>query len=121
VYGYNPSTIAIAWYADATMGTVLWYFHHFIPEIGLFPFLQKHKEIKYNTARKWIMGIVVPAGGMGFFLYTFYLGILGDLVEPFFGAFLAAVILLVFSAAYVLYKRAKGTLGESVVSMRVGE
>ncbi|AEE93219.1 Probable cationic amino acid permease [Acidianus hospitalis W1] len=33
-YGYNPNTVETAFYVAGTLSTILWYFHHFIPEMG---------------------------------------------------------------------------------------
>jgi amino acid transporter len=121
IYGYSISTITIAWFAAGAGGTVVWYFHHFIPEFGLFPYINKHKELKYSFARKWIIGIVVPLGGTALFLYTFYLGIVSDLLEPYFSFMLIAVAALLGIVIYVTYKAKTNKLGESTVSYMAAE
>lgn len=121
VYGYNVNTVTTAWFAVGSGGTVVWYFHHFIPEFGLFPYINRHKELKYSTFRKWIVGLVVPIGGTALFVYTFYLGILSDLLEPYFSFMLAAVISLLGVFVYVLYKAKTNKLGESTVAYMAAE
>lgn len=121
VYGYNVNTVTTAWFAAGAGGTVVWYFHHFIPEFGLFPYLNKHKEIKYSPFRKWVIGLVVPIGGTALFVYTFYLGIVSDLLEPYFSFMLAAVASLFGVFFFVLYKAKTNKLGESTVAYMAAE
>ncbi|BFI75936.1 APC family permease [Sulfurisphaera ohwakuensis] len=120
-YGYNPNTVELSFYVAGTLSTILWYFHHFIPEMGLYAFLRKHKEFKFSKIRKLISGLIVPVGGVAFFLYTFYEGIIGDLVEPYFAAVIIGFLLILFALIYTLYKRRKGALGESVVLYYISE
>ncbi|BDB99748.1 hypothetical protein [Saccharolobus caldissimus] len=120
-YGYNPNTVATSWYVVATASSILWYFHHFVPEFGLFGFLQKHKEVRFSIARKYVSGLIVPIGGMALFLYTFYQGIISDLVEPYFAFVIVSAILLIGDLIYVLIKKRKGQLGESVVEYMLAE
>lgn len=121
VYGYNVNTVTTAWFAVGSGGTVVWYFHHFIPEFGLFPYINRHKELKYSSFRKWVVGLVVPIGGTALFVYTFYLGILSDLLEPYFAFMLAAVISLLGIFIYVVYKAKANKLGESTVAYMAAE
>lgn len=120
-YGYNPNTVATSWYAVATASSILWYFHHFVPEFGLFGFLRKHKEVRFSIVRKYVSGLIVPIGGMALFLYTFYQGIISDLVEPYFAFVIVSAILLIGDLIYVLIKKRKGQLGESVVEYMLAE
>ncbi|TRM98835.1 APC family permease [Sulfolobus sp. F1] len=121
IYGYNASTVAVTWYTDATIGTIIWYFHHFIPEVGLFNFIRKHKEISYSKIRLWIVGLIIPVIGIVFFAYTFYEGIIGDLAEPYFGALILATAVIIGSLGYIVYKWRKNDLGESWVLKNVSE
>ena len=120
-YGYSATTIATAWFVTGTAATIVWYFHHFIPEFGLFAYVKKNKNIKYSRARLWIVGMIVPILGMILFLYTFYEGIISDLVEPYFAFVIASAIALIGVALYVIYKARTNSLGESVVSYMVAE
>jgi len=120
-YGYNATTIATAWFAAGSAGTIVWYFHHFIPEFGLFTYVRKNKNIKYSRARLWITGMTVPIIGMVLFIYTFYEGIISDLVEPYFALVMLAVAALIGTALYVIYKARTNSLGESVVSYMAAE
>ncbi|ARM75464.1 APC family permease [Acidianus manzaensis] len=120
-YGYNANTVELSFYVAGTLSTILWYFHHFIPEMGLYAFLRKHKEFKFSKLRKIISGLVVPIAGIAFFIYTFYEGIIGDFVQPYLTAVVIGAILILFSIIYTLYKRNKGELGESVVLYNISE
>lgn len=120
-YGYNIGTVTTAWFAVGSGGTVVWYFHHFIPEFGLFPYLNRRKELKYSPLRKWVVGLVVPIGGSALFVYTFYLGILSDLLEPYFAFMLAAAVSLLGVFIYVVYKAKTNKLGESTVAYMAAE
>ncbi len=120
-YGYNPTTVELSFYVAGTLSTILWYFHHFIPEMGLYAFLRKHNEFKFSILRKLVSGLIVPIGGIAFFIYTFYEGIIGDLVEPYFAVVVIGFVLIVLALAYTLYKRGKGELGESVVLYNISE
>ncbi|MEM0050449.1 MAG: APC family permease [Candidatus Micrarchaeia archaeon] len=121
IYGYSISTVTTAWFLGGAAGTIVWYFHHFIPEFGLFPYLRKHKEIKYSIGRRWIIGLIIPIAGTALFIYTFYVGIISDLVEPYFAFLIADVIVLVMLAFFVYYKAKKKALGDSVVSYMAAE
>lgn len=120
-YGYSPTTITVAWFLAGAAGTIIWYFHHFIPEFGLFPFLRKHPEIKYSSGRKIIMGLVIPLVGTSLFIYTFYVGVVADLVEPYFAFVIVDTVILISIAVYVVYKKWKGDLGESTVNYLAAE
>ncbi len=120
-YGYNPSTVVLGFFVAGTTSTILWYFHHFIPEFGLFAFLNKHKEIKYSKTRKLLAGLVVPLAGTILFVYTFYEGIIGDLVEPYFAFVILAAVIVVAVLVYTYYKKKVGELGESTVGYMVAE
>ena len=120
-YGYNATTIATAWFVAGTAATILWYFHHFIPEFGLFGYVWKNKNIKYSRARLWIVGMLIPILGMILFLYTFYEGIISSLVEPYFAFVIISAIALIGAALYVVYKARTNSLGESVVSYMAAE
>ena len=121
VYGYSADTVALVWPVTATIGSLTWYFHHFIPELGLWGFLRKHPEIKWSAFRKYVAGLIVPIAGIAFFTYTFYEGIISNLVEPYFAAVLVALISMAGAAIYVAYKARKGDLGESVVHYMLAE
>jgi len=121
VYGYNVNTVTTAWFAAGAGGTIIWYFHHFIPEFGLFPYLTRNKGIRYSAIRKWVVGLIVPIGGTALFVYTFYLGIISDLLEPYFAFLLAAVIALFGILIYVIYRASRGKIGESTVSYMAAE
>jgi amino acid transporter len=120
-YGYNASTVADCFYVAGTASTILWYFHHFVPEFGLFTFLGKHKDIKFSRARRYISGLIVPIAGGALFVYTFYLGIVSDLVEPYLAFLISALLIIVGVIIYTIYKAKKGELGESTVNYMVAE
>ncbi|MEM0173575.1 MAG: APC family permease [Sulfolobaceae archaeon] len=120
-YGYTPNTFALSFFVAGTSSTILWYFHHFVPEFGLFAFLRKHKEIKFSTFRKYVGGLVIPIGGMALFIYTFYLGIVSNLVEPYFSFVIASLLIIAGVLIYTVYKSIKGELGESTVNYTVAE
>ena len=120
-YGYNPDTIVLGFFVAGTTSTILWYFHHFVPEFGLFSFLGKHKEIKYSAKRRLVAGLVIPLAGTTLFIYTFYEGIIGDLVEPYFAFVILASSIVIATLLYTFYKQRKGELGESTVGYMVAE
>ncbi len=120
-YGYNVETVTTAWFAVGAGGTIVWYFHHFIPEFGLFPYINKHKDIKYSLVRKWVIGLVVPIAGTALFVYTFYLGIVSDLLEPYFSFMVAAISALFAILLYVIYKSRTNKLGQSTVAYMAAE
>lgn len=105
----------------ATAGSIAWYFHHFIPEVGLWGFLRRHPEVKWSTLRKYLSGLVIPIAGIAFFIFTFYEGIISNLAEPYFAMVLAAIIPTAGAAIYVAYKARRGELGESVVNYMLAE
>ena len=120
-YGYTPSTVADCFYVGGTASTILWYFHHFIPEFGLFTFLGKHKELKFSQARRYVSGLIIPVAGGVLFVYTFYLGIISDLVEPYLAFVVLAVLILIAIIVYTIYKKIKGELGNSTVEYMMAE
>ena len=120
-YGYNLATITTAWFVCGSAGTILWYFHHFIPEFGLFPFLNKNSEIKYSIFRKWVIGLALPIGGTVLFIYTFYLGIVSDLAEPYFAFLIVDVIILLVIFAFIVYKVKTKSMGGSAIEYMVAE
>lgn len=120
-YGYSPTTVTVAWFAAGTAGTIIWYFHHFIPEFGLYPFLRKHPNLKYPAFRKYVAGLIVPIGGTALFIYTFYVGIVADLVEPYFAFVIVDTIILIVIAFFVAYKGHRGEIGDSTVSYMAAE
>ncbi len=120
-YGYNLTTITTAWFVCGSAGTILWYFHHFIPEFGLFPFLNKNSEIKYSVFRKWIIGLALPIGGTALFIYTFYLGIISDLAEPYFAFVIMDVIILLVILLFIIYKVKTNSIGGSTIEYMVAE
>ena len=120
-YGYNANTVADCFFVAGTASTILWYFHHFVPEFGLFTFLGKHKEIKFSKARRYSSGLIIPIAGGALFVYTFYLGIISDLVEPYLAFVIVALLIIVLIIGYTIYKSHKGELGESTVNYMVAE
>jgi amino acid transporter len=120
-YGYNANTVADCFFVAGTASTILWYFHHFVPEFGLFTFLGKHKEIKFSKARRYTSGLIIPIAGGALFVYTFYLGIISDLVEPYLAFVIVALLIIVVIIGYTIYKYHKGELGESTVNYMVAE
>lgn len=120
-YGYNANTVADSFFVAGTASTILWYFHHFVPEFGLFTFLGKHKEIKYSKLRRYITGLIIPLGGGALFVYTFYLGIVSDLTEPYFAFVVTSLVIIIGVIIYTAYKARKGQLGDSTVNYMVAE
>ncbi|AMD31297.1 APC family permease [Acidilobus sp. 7A] len=121
VYGYNTSTVAVAWYVMGTASSITWYFHHFVPEFGLFPYLRRHPELRFSAARKVISGLLFPVLGTALFVYTFYEGVISDLAEPYFAFVAASLSVMAGVAAYTAYKARAGQLGESVVTYMAAE
>jgi amino acid transporter len=120
-YGYSLTTITTAWFVCGSAGTILWYFHHFIPEFGLFPFLNKNSNIKYSLFRKWIIGLALPIAGTALFIYTFYLGIISDLAEPYFAFVIVDLIILLGILSFIVYKVKTKSIGGSTVEYMVTE
>ncbi|ADL19823.1 Probable cationic amino acid permease [Acidilobus saccharovorans 345-15] len=116
VYGYNPNTVAVAWYVMGTASSITWYFHHFVPEFGLFPYVRRHPELGFSKLRLAVSGLAFPVLGTALFVYTFYEGVVSDLVEPYFAFMVTSLLVVVGIAAYTAYRASKGALGESVVS-----
>jgi len=117
IYGYNPNSIAVAWFVSGTISTLFWFLHHFIPEVGLYPFIRKHRKyIKFSTGRIIVSSLIVPIVATAMFIYIFYLGIVSDLVEPYFGALIGVVILTFVLLGYVIFKYYRHTIGSSAVS-----
>ncbi|MFP3171025.1 MAG: APC family permease [Sulfolobaceae archaeon] len=114
IYGYNETSMFYAAFATFTTAVILWYFHHFIPDISLYFYIQKHK-IKVSLVRKIITAVITPAFGVIIFSYAFYAGIVSSLVEPYFSFVILGLLIAVFAAIYVVYKAKRGELGESVV------
>jgi len=121
IYGYNPTTITVAWFLAGAAGTIIWYFHHFIPEFGLFAYLQKHKEIEYSLVKKIFVALIIPIAGTVLFIYTFYVGIIADLVEPYFAFVIVDTIIIVGLILYVIFKAFRKQLGGSTVSYMAAE
>lgn len=121
IYGYNPTTITVAWFLAGAAGTIIWYFHHFVPEFGLFAYLQKHKEIKYSLVKKIFVALIIPIAGTALFIYTFYVGIIADLVEPYFAFVIVDTIIIVGLIIYVIFKALRKQLGGSTVSYMAAE
>lgn len=111
IYGYNLTTITVAWFLAGAAGTTIWYFHHFVPEFGLFAYLQKHKEIKYSLMKKVFVALIIPIAGTALFIYTFYVGIIADLVEPYFALVIVDTIIIIGLILYIIYKTYKKTTG----------
>ena len=120
IYGYNENTMFYLAFAPFTAATILWYFHHFIPDISLGFYIHRNK-IKVSSVRFAITSIITPAAGVIVFSYAFYSGIISDLLEPYFGFVVAALVTAVISALYVSYKARKGKLGESTVKYMATE
>lgn len=120
-YGYNANTVADCFFVAGTASTILWYFHHFVPEFGLFTFLGRHKEIKLSRVRRYVSGLIIPIAGGALFIYTFYLGIVSDLVEPYLAFVIVALAIIVAVIVYTVYKSKKGEIGESTVNYMVAE
>ena len=114
VYGYSENTMFYLGFAPFTTATILWYFHHFIPDISLGFYIKKNK-IKESRIRFVVTSIITPAAGVLVFGYAFYSGIVSDLLEPYFAFVLIALILAGIIAIYVYYKAKTNSLGGSTV------
>lgn len=114
VYGYNETAMFYLGFAPFTTATILWYFHHFIPDISLAFYIKKNK-IKESRIRFAVTSIIAPAAGVIIFAYAFYSGIVSDLLEPYFAYVLTALVLVGSAAIYVFYKAKTNTLGDSTV------
>ncbi len=120
VYGYNENALFFVAFAPYTAATILWYFHHIIPDVSLY-FYYRRSGIKVSFTRKLLVSIIAPALGLIIFAYAFYDGVISNLVEPYFAFVVLAAIIVVFSAVYVGIKAYKNSLGESVVSRMIKE
>jgi amino acid transporter len=120
IYGYNENSMFYAGFAPLTAAVVAWYFHHFIPDIGLGFYIRKHK-IKVSLLRLALTAVITPAFGVSLFAYAFYAGIISNLVEPYFSFVVAALIMVAIMAIFTVYKSLKNQMGESVVSYMTAE
>lgn len=120
VFGYSETSLFYAAFAPYTAAVIVWYFHHFIPDIGLGVYVHAHK-IKISRIRFVITALVTPAIGVGLFSYAFYSGIISNIVEPYFSYVIAAFISILFAIGYVVYKLKKNALGNSVVEYMAAE
>ena len=113
-YGYNINSIFYLPFTIFTMGTIMWYFHHFIPDISLYFYLRK-RGTSINL-RLILTSIVAPAAGVVIFSIVFYYGIISNLVEPYLAFVIAGLIVAFLSGLYVVYKAKRNELGDSVVA-----
>ncbi|WMT52168.1 MAG: APC family permease [Ferroplasma sp.] len=120
VYGYNETSLFYVAFAPYTAATILWYFHHGIPDVSLY-FYYRRSGIKVSFMRKLFASILAPAFGLGIFAYAFYDGVISNFVEPYFAFVLIAIIIVVFSAGYVVYRGYKNSLGGSVIERMMNE
>jgi len=107
-----------ALFLAGSMVVAYWFIHHIIPELALAFYLHKTGR-KLLTLRNFLISVIAPAGGVALFLYSFYEGY-SSLTEPYFGGLMAVFATSIIAVIIVLYKRAKGTLGESFVSKVTG-
>lgn len=112
VYGWNETSLFYMAFTPWTTAVLLWYGHHFIPDIALYTFYKKNK-IKVSLIRKVLLGIAAPATGVGLFIFAFYYGIIGNLVEPYLAFVILGLLLYIGFFAYVIVKRK--SLGEDVI------
>lgn len=118
VYGYNETTLFYVAFAPYTAATILWYFHHFIPDVSLYFYYRKAK-IKVSFIRKLVVGVLTPAFGVGIFVFAFYDGVVSSEVEPYFAFVVVAAIIAIGSAVYVAIKAKLNALGGSFVTERI--
>ncbi len=117
VYGYFNAIFYMA-YVPTTIATILWYFHHLIPDLSLSMFYRRNR-ISLTKLRTFLISILVPVISTVVFIYSLYESIISDLVEPYFAGFIISVIALLFSAIYVIIKR--NSLGRSIVLQNLNE
>ncbi|MDA8056082.1 MAG: APC family permease [Thermoplasmatales archaeon] len=103
-----------ALFISGSMVVAYWFIHHIIPEVALASYLHKIGK-KITTLRNFAISIIAPAAGVVLFLYAFYEGY-SSLTEPYFGGLMVVFATSIIAVIIVLYKRGKGTLGESFVS-----
>ncbi len=103
-----------ALFISGSMVVAYWFIHHIIPELALAFHLHKTGR-KVMTPRNFSISVIAPAAGVALFLYAFYEGY-SSLTEPYFGGLMVVFATTIIAVIIVLYKRAKGTLGESFVS-----
>ncbi len=120
VYGYNETSLFYVAFAPYTAATILWYFYHGIPDVSLY-FYYRRSGIKVSFARKLFASIIAPAFGLGIFAYAFYDGVISNLVEPYFAFVLIAIIIVIVSAIFVIYKGYTNSLGDSVIERTMNE
>ena len=120
VYGYNETALFYVTFAPYVAATILWYFHHIIPDVSLY-FYYRRSGVKISFMRKLLVSIIAPALGLILFGYAFYDGVISNLVEPYFAFVVLACLTVLFSAIYVGVKAYGKSLGESVVSRKAAE
>ena len=110
--GVSPASAEVAWLLAATAATILWYAHHILPEVALYPYLRR-SPAKTGRLRAFLVGIAAPALGTAIFGYTLYLTALGR--AQYAHAIYAGVALSVAALLYTLWRRAAGKLGLSTI------
>lgn len=116
-YGYFNAIFYMS-YVPTTIATILWYFHHLIPDLSLSMFYRRNR-ISLTKMRTFIIAVLVPTISTGVFVYSLYESVISDLVEPYFAGFVISMVTLVFSAIYVVIKR--NSLGKSIVLQNLNE
>lgn len=120
VYGYNETSLFYMSFAPYTAATILWYIYNGIPDVSLY-FYYRRSGIKVSFTRKIFTSIIAPAFGLSIFAYVFYDGVISNLVEPYLAFVLIAIIIVLLSAIYVMYKRYTNSLGDSVIERMMNE
>ena len=111
--GVDATAAEKAWLVASTGATVLWYAHHVLPEVALYPLLRRTKA-GVGKMRAVLTGVVAPAAGAAIFVYTSYeLAVHKPLYSS---AVYVAAAISAAALAYTFYRRSKGKLGRSVVA-----
>jgi amino acid transporter len=110
--GVSPASAEVAWLLTSTAATILWYAHHILPEVALYPYLRR-SPAKTGRLRAFLVGIAAPAVGTAIFGYTLYLTALGK--AQYAEAIYAGIALSVAALLYTLWRRAAGKLGLSTI------
>lgn len=119
LYGYLDG-ILYAYFIIGGVYVLVWYLHHIIADLAMIRALPKKFGEKLTTPRNFFIAIVSPLVGAAILVYSFVLGY-DSFSEPYFGATVITITVIVLLLIWTLYKRHKHTLGESFISESLNE
>ncbi|MGC8583774.1 MAG: APC family permease [Thermoproteus sp.] len=114
--GLSPASAEIAWLFASTAATVLWYAHHLLPEIALYPYLRRAGQYR---RRAFLVGVVAPIAGTAILVSTLY--VTASTRLQYTPAICAGIALSVAALLYTLLRRAQGRLGSSTIHYYLSE